>query len=72
MFISKSKEILVMTISLILLMSSLSFSGVYYIEVPGDITDEMMINQTPKLRSELIELINEEVRGSVDEIKTIT
>ena len=49
----------------------MSYAGVHFVELPENITDEMMVNQTPELKNDLLELINEEVKGSLDEIKTI-
>jgi len=54
-----------------LIFSSASYAGVHFVELPESITDEMMLNQTPELKNDLLDLINEEVQGSVDEIITI-
>jgi len=37
-----------------LIISSLSYGGVHFVELPEGVTDEMMINQTPNILIDFI------------------
>ena len=49
MFIFKRKISLVVAFTTLMIMPSVSFSGIHFVELPDDITNEMMANQTPDI-----------------------
>ena len=64
-------RVIIPVMTIMLGLFSISQGGVYYVEVPSAITDEMFFGRSEYIDSKLMELVYEELEGKKEEIAVV-
>jgi hypothetical protein len=62
---------IIILVNLLVSLYSISYAGLYYIEVPYNITDDMFFSNSLDVNKQLMELINNNLKDTNEEIAVV-